>query len=54
MKKFEFIDEADLTVRDHIAIRAMQGYVVTINDPKVVAKAAYELADAMVEESVKF
>lgn len=46
-----------LTVRDHIAIQAMQGIIACDAElsetPQSIAMDAYELADAMILESQK-
>jgi hypothetical protein len=40
----------DLTVRDHIAIAAMEGLTANgLRDPETIARAAYQQADAMLK-----
>ena len=47
--------EEGMTLRDYFAAKAMQAWLVGINDPKidVCAKSAYEIADAMLVERNK-
>ena len=43
-----------ISIRDHIAIQAMNGFIASNAswiDPESVASAAYEFADAMIEQS---
>ena len=44
-----------LTMRDYIAIQAMQGWVSnpdhSLSDSEYIARQAYKLADAMIKES---
>ena len=44
--------EAGMDLRDYFAAKAMQAWLVGVNDPKVehCAKQAYEIADAMLKE----
>ena len=50
---------SNLTLRDHIAIEAMNGLCIDMSEnteylPSDLAAQAYEIADAMIEESNKF
>ena len=42
-----------MTLRDHFAGLAMQGMVSTSNNMNNIAKTAYDMADAMLEERNK-
>ncbi len=40
---------ADLDMRDYFAAKAMQNYICDDYTPDAIAKAAYEMADAMLK-----
>lgn len=44
--------EGGMTLRDYFAAAAMQGYIVGTEKPRaeVMARVAYEVADAMIKE----
>ena len=46
----------DMTLRDYFAAKAMQAYIYYAGSsavPRIVAKNAYAMADAMLEERIK-
>jgi len=58
--RYSYSEGWGLTVRDYIAIEAMNGFCMNSgrngfisNKPEIIAEAAYKLADAMIVESNK-
>lgn len=46
-------DASGMSLRDYFAAKAMQGHLsnsYTYNDPDIVAKSAYKIADAMLKQ----
>lgn len=57
-KRFSNMKSDNLTVRDYIAIKAMQGLMSTpiwpvTGDFKDLAELSYQMSDAMIKESSK-